>query len=56
MARKMLVAMALFYACAWLLTPSLGNHGVWLAAMVFMLTRAVLLSVWYPRIERAVSD
>ena len=53
MRNSMLVAMALFYLCAWLLTPSLGNHGLWLAVMVFMLARAALLAAWYPRIEHA---
>ncbi|MFT5446148.1 MAG: MATE family multidrug resistance protein [Gammaproteobacteria bacterium] len=53
MRNSMLIAMTLFYVCAWLLTPELGNHGLWLAVMVFVLVRAVLLAAWYPRIERA---
>jgi MATE family multidrug resistance protein len=55
MRNSMLIAMVLFYACAWLLTPSLGNHGLWIAVMVFMLTRAAILAAWYPRIERAAA-
>jgi MATE family multidrug resistance protein len=55
MRNSMLIAMALFYACAWLLTPTMGNHGLWVAVMVFVLTRAAFLAAWYPRIERAAA-
>ncbi len=45
-----------FLACAAVLVPWLGNHGLWLSYFIFMLTRATSLAVLYPRLERSVPD
>jgi multidrug resistance protein, MATE family len=45
----------LCYALAlWLTLDRLGNDGLWLAMMVFMVARTVLLGALYPRLERMV--
>lgn len=49
-ALALLVYLAAWAACA----PSLGNHGLWLAFMVFYLARAAVLAVRYPALERAL--
>lgn len=53
---SMVLSMILFYACAWALTPHLGNHGLWLSIMIFMIARAALLAAWYPALERAALE
>jgi multidrug resistance protein, MATE family len=54
MRNGMLIALAVFLPLVWLLPPLLGNHGLWLALMLFMVARALTLMVWYPRIERSL--
>ena len=49
------VMLAIYLVACWLLIPALGNHGLWLALMVFMVARAVTLGAFYPRIERALA-
>lgn len=52
---SMIAAMIIYYALALPATTLLGNHGLWLAIMAFMVARAAFLGAWYPRIERAAS-
>ncbi len=52
MRNSMVLALVLFVAMVWLLVPWWGNHGLWLALMIFMLVRALTLLAWYPRIGR----
>ena len=33
----------------------LGNHGLWLSVMIFMVVRALTLAIRYPKIEKAVA-
>jgi len=54
MRNAMLVSLAAYFAAIHLLVPAMGNHGLWLALMVFMLARAATLAFYYPRLERAV--
>ena len=54
MRNAMIASLAVFMASVWLLQPALGNHGLWLALMIFMVARAIFLGLYYPRIERAV--
>ena len=37
-----------------LLAPTLGNHGLWLAFLIFMAARAATLGAYYPRLEADV--
>ena len=48
MRNAMAISTALFIALTWALTPSLGNHGLYLALSLFMVVRAVTLWVHYP--------
>lgn len=43
----MVVALACFALAAAVLTPAFGNHGLWLAFVLFMGARAVILAVIY---------
>lgn len=45
----MIVACAGFFLTAWLAVPILGNHGLWLAMTVFMLSRSLWLALLYQR-------
>jgi MATE family multidrug resistance protein len=54
MRNGMLIALAVFLPLVWLLPPLLGNHGLWMALMLFMVARTLTLVVWYPRIERSL--
>ncbi len=55
MRNGMLISLGIFLAAGWILIPRMGNHGLWLAMMVFMVIRAVTLGAWYPRITRDLS-
>ncbi len=48
----MFVAAFAYLAVIWLSIDALGNSSLWLAMMVFMGLRGILLGAWYPRIER----
>lgn len=54
MRNAMIASLLIFLASVWLLTPSLGNHGIWLSLLLFMIVRALALAVYYPRIERSM--
>jgi MATE family multidrug resistance protein len=55
MRNGMIVSLAAFLLGCWLLIPALGNHGLWLALMVFMTARGLTLGLCYPRLERSVA-
>ncbi len=48
MRNMMLVSTAIFVAACWLLTPYLGNHGLWLAFNVWLLLRGLTLWALVP--------
>jgi len=50
MRNTMLLSLALF-AIAWSLFQPLGNHGLWLAFMVFMSARGISLGIVYKRLD-----
>ena len=50
MRNTMLLSLALF-AIAWSLCQPLGNHGLWLAFMVFMSARGISLGIVYKRLD-----
>ncbi|MFW6094258.1 MAG: MATE family efflux transporter [Pseudomonadota bacterium] len=49
---SMFVAALAYLLTVWLGLGQLGNHGLWLAMMVFMVVRTGLLAALYPRLER----
>lgn len=46
-----LISVAVYLAAMWALPAMFGNHGLWLALMVWMLARALTLAVYYPRVR-----
>ncbi len=53
MRNAMAVSVLAYLSACWLLVPTLGNHGLWLAFTLFMAVRAVTLAVAFPRLLRA---
>ncbi len=45
-------ALACYVVTLWLALDTLGNHGVWLAMTLFMVSRGVLLGAYYSRIPK----
>jgi MATE family multidrug resistance protein len=54
MRNGMIVSLAGFLALTAILVPLWGNHGLWLAFLLFMALRAATLAVWLPRLARAL--
>lgn len=53
MRNAMIASLLIFLLAAALLVPPLGNHGLWIAFLIFMAARGVTLGLFYPRLERA---
>ncbi|MEL6947486.1 MAG: MATE family efflux transporter [Pseudomonadota bacterium] len=53
MRNMMLVSLVAYLAVWWLATPSLGNHGLWLALEVFLGARGISLYARVPAKARA---
>ncbi|MEM8877215.1 MAG: MATE family efflux transporter [Pseudomonadota bacterium] len=57
MRNMMLLSFVLFLGTIWLAEPRLGNHGIWLALHVLLITRGLLLLWRYPiRLRRTFVD
>ena len=54
MRNAMIVSLAIYLAACWLLVPWLGNHGLWLALMIFMVSRALTLLAYFPALDRSI--
>ena len=54
MRNTMIISMVVFYVSLQVFVPTMGNHGLWLAFMIFFATRGITLGVWYPRIEQSI--
>jgi MATE family multidrug resistance protein len=52
MRNMMIVSLSVFLAAWALLTPPLGNHGLWASMILFFLVRALTLTAYYPELER----
>jgi MATE family multidrug resistance protein len=52
MRNGMALALLVFWALAFTLTPVLGNHGLWLAFLAFMAARGLWLGLVYRHVER----
>jgi len=53
MRNAMIVSLAVYLAATWTLMPIWGNHGLWLAFLIFMAARAFTLGAYYRRIGQA---
>ena len=49
------LALAVYLLCVWVSLPRLGNHGLWLSMLAFLIVRGATLGWWYPRLERRVA-
>ena len=54
MRNAMIISMAVFYVLVYILVPPLGNHGLWLAFLIFFAMRGITLGVWYPKIVKSI--
>ncbi|MGH6660592.1 MAG: MATE family efflux transporter [Rhodospirillales bacterium] len=54
MRNGMAASLMVFAVLLWLLVPGMANHGLWLAFTLFMVTRALTLAAFYPRLERRI--
>ena len=50
-----LTSLVIYIAAGWPLTNNLGNTGLWLAFIIFIIARATSLAVLYPRLLRSIS-
>lgn len=55
MRNMMILSLALYLAASALLTPLYGNHGLWMALMVFLLARGLTLGLRIPALIRATT-
>ena len=55
MRNAMIASLAVYLAACLLLIPAFGNHGLWLAFMIFMAARMITLGFYMPRLERAIA-
>jgi MATE family multidrug resistance protein len=56
MRNAMIVSFAVYLVAWWLLWPPLENHGLWIAFLVFFVTRGVTLGMRYPALLRSVNE
>lgn len=56
MRNAMALSVLVYVAALALLVPALGNHGLWLALVVFLAARGATLAWRYPALERAIGD
>ena len=54
MRNAMIVSLLVYLITTEAFRPMLGNHGIWLGFTVFMISRGLTLSYYFPRIERAI--
>ena len=48
-----IVAMAIFGLALWSRSAIWGNHGIWAALMISYVARALMLAMYYPKLEAA---
>ncbi|MEP4198616.1 MAG: MATE family efflux transporter [Aliishimia sp.] len=52
----MLISMVIYLGAVWILMPSFGNHGLWLALLISLVARGVTLGWRYPKLEASVAS
>jgi MATE family multidrug resistance protein len=55
MRNTMIVSFAVYLGVWWLLWPQLGNHGLWIAFILFFVARGATLATRYPSLLKAVA-
>jgi MATE family multidrug resistance protein len=48
-----LFSLLTFLAAAWLLVPIAGNHGLWMAFIIYVVARAICLGLYFPSLRRS---
>ncbi len=56
MRNAMLISSAIYAAALLTLAPTLGNHGLWAAMMIFFVARGVTLAIRYPDLEASAGS
>ncbi|QJW44860.1 MATE family efflux transporter [bacterium BFN5] len=51
---SMLYALGVYFLFLWLLVPVIGNHGIWLAFIIFSLGRSLFLWAYLPKLHQQV--
>ena len=54
MRNAMLLSVLIYLTAVWIAVPLWGNHGLWLALLVFMVARALALGLLLPGVERRI--
>lgn len=49
-----LFSLMIFLTAAWVLTPIAGNHGLWIAFILYVVARAICLGVYFPQLKRSI--
>ncbi|MEO0427760.1 MAG: MATE family efflux transporter [Pseudomonadota bacterium] len=52
----MIAVAAIFLPLGWVMTETIGNHGMWAAVWIFLALRALLLGLRYPGLARRVAQ
>lgn len=55
MRNMMLISFVIYIICLMIFIPNLGNHGLWLALMVFYIARGVTLGLRFNKIELSLN-
>jgi MATE family multidrug resistance protein len=51
-----LFSLLVFLAAVWLLAPIAGNHGLWIAFIIYVVARAICLGIYFPSLQKSVGD
>lgn len=56
MRNMMAISFLVYAACAAILVPLAGNHGLWIAMLISFIARAITLGLRYPSLERGAAS
>lgn len=48
-------ALIIFLTSSWVLIPFMGNHGLWAAFVIYVITRAMTLGFYLPELRRSIT-
>lgn len=49
------ISLAIFLAASWMTMNYWGNHGLWIAFIIYVITRAITLGFYYPGLRQHIS-
>ncbi|MCY4334092.1 MAG: MATE family efflux transporter [Litoreibacter sp.] len=56
MRNMMALSFVIYWGAVWLLLPTYGNHGLWMALLISFIARGVTLGWKYPSLERSAGE